>query len=157
MSPRIFYSLIAFRYRVLKEVKRVHTVCPQGVSAQVPTRCDRGAPPSVSSTNRENPICIQHNPIRIPFARCPTICIQQNQSESLSESLCRPNVYPMWTQCRPKADPMPTQCRPWRHKLIKFAFSGKLWKGQNDVRFGPSETQIGSLKSSSRDLSNGTL
>ena len=52
---------------------------------------------------------------------------------------------------------MPTQCRPWRHKLIKVAFSGKLWKGQNDARFGPFETKIGSLKSSSRDLSNGTL
>ena len=111
-------------------------------------------------------ICIQHKP-RKPYLyptqsypnrlrpRCPTICIQQNPSESLSESLCRPNVYPMSTQCRPnvdpkptrcrpEADPMPTQCRPWRHKLIKFACSGKLWKGQNDVRFGPFETKIGS-------------
>ena len=33
----------------------------------------------------------------------------------------------------------------------------KLWKGQNEARFGPFETKIGSLKSSSRDLSNGTL
>ena len=33
----------------------------------------------------------------------------------------------------------------------------KLWKGQNEARFGPFETKIGSLKSISRDLSNGTL
>ena len=33
----------------------------------------------------------------------------------------------------------------------------KLWKGQNEARFAPFETKIGSLKRSSRDLSNGTL
>ena len=133
-------------------------MCPQGVSAQVYDGCATRCPT----------ICIQHKP-RKPYLyptqsypnrlrpRCPTICIQQNPSESLSESLCRPSDYPMSTQCRPKADPMPTQCRPWRHKLIKFAFSGELWKGQNEARFAPFKTKIGSLKSSSRDLSNGSL
>ena len=33
----------------------------------------------------------------------------------------------------------------------------KLWKGRNEARFAPFETKIGSLKRSSRDLSNGTL
>ena len=33
----------------------------------------------------------------------------------------------------------------------------KLWKGQNEARFGPFKTKIGPLKSISRDLSNGTL
>ena len=140
-------------------------MCPQGVAAQMPTRCDRGvtemwprcdrgAPPSVSSTNRENPICIQHNPIRIASDRDapPSVSSRIHRNPYLN-----PNVDPMSTRCRPKADPMPTQCRPWRHKLIKLAFSSKLWKGQHDVRFGPFETKTGSLKSSSRDLSNGSL
>ena len=129
------------------------------------TRCDRGAPPSVSSTNRENPICIQHNPIRIASDRDapPSVSSRIHRNPYLNpyvdpmSTQCRPNVDPKPTRCRPEADPMPTQCRPWRHKLIKFAFSGELWKGQNEARFGPFETKIGSLKSSSRDLSNGTL
>ena len=33
----------------------------------------------------------------------------------------------------------------------------KLWKIQDEARFGPFETKIGSLKSFSRDLSNGSL
>ena len=33
----------------------------------------------------------------------------------------------------------------------------ELWKGQNEARFRPFETKIGSLKSILRDLSNGTL
>ena len=33
----------------------------------------------------------------------------------------------------------------------------KLWRDQNEARFGPFETKIGSLCSISRDLSNGTL
>ena len=33
----------------------------------------------------------------------------------------------------------------------------KLGKGQNEARSAPFETKIGSLKSISRDLSNGTL
>ena len=33
----------------------------------------------------------------------------------------------------------------------------KLWKDQNEARFAPFKTKIGSLKSISRDLSNGTL
>ena len=129
------------------------------------TRCYRGAPPSVSSTNRENPICIQHNPIRIASDRDapPSVSSRIHRNPYLNpyvdpmSTQCRANVDPKPTRCRPEADPMPTQCRPWRHKLIKFAFSGELWKGQNDVRFGPFETKIGSLKSSSRDLSNGSL
>ena len=33
----------------------------------------------------------------------------------------------------------------------------ELWSGQNEARFGPFETKIGSFCSISRDLSNGTL
>ena len=153
--------------------KRVHTVCPQGITAQVFFRLHPDVtahvrqvpPPSVSSTNPSTPIGIQHSRIRITSDRDapPSVSSRIHWNPYLNpyvdpmSTQCRPNVDPKPTRCRPEADPMPTQCRPWRHKLIKFAFSGELWKGQNDMRFSPFETKIGSLKSISRDLSNGTL
>ena len=144
-------------------------MCPQWVTArvydEVLTRCDRDATQSVSCTNRENPICIQHNPIRIASDRDAPASVSSrihrnpylNPYVDPTSTQSRPNVDPKPTRCRPEADPMPTQCRPWRHMLIKFAFSSKLWEGQNDMRFGPFKTKIGPLKSISRDLSNGTL
>ena len=42
-------------------------------------------------------------------------------------------------------------------KILAYLEKVELYSDRNEARFGPFETKIGSLKSISRDLSNGTL
>ena len=114
------FSLIAFRYRVLKVIQKGSMQCVhRGHGADVRRRCPRGAPPSASSTNPSTRICIQHNPIRIASDRDapPSVSSRIHRNPYLNpyvdpmSTQCRPNADPMSTQCRPDADPMPTRCR----------------------------------------------